>query len=171
MIYDRQNIEAFFRSGRCTSPVTGMQLDSLKLRPNAALKEAIEAYLELQREAECQWKDWEAYMQEHAQRSQQKLAKKRLQLRELRAALETSERQILALELGNKTTKRGYAPSSSSSAPSSSTGDESSSAAGVLESPLPRPEAQWKGGRAPRPDPNLMKRPQARKGGLLSFFR
>merc|ERR1719253_1305968 len=81
MHYDRASIEAFFRSGRQISPVTGQQLSSLTLLPNAALKEAIEAYLELRREAECQWRDWEAYMHEHAQRSQQKLGRKKQQVR------------------------------------------------------------------------------------------
>mmetsp|Transcript_22246 Transcript_22246/g.56672 ORF Transcript_22246/g.56672 Transcript_22246/m.56672 type:complete len:307 (-) Transcript_22246:739-1659(-) len=167
MVYDRTNIEGF-KSGRQTSPVTGQQLASLKLLPNPALKEAIEAYMELHREAECQWKDWQAYLEEHKLRTEQKLAKKKMQIRELRAALEASERQVLALELGSKpSSKGGYARSNhsnTSSAPSST--DESS----ALESPPSSAvESGWKAGPAPRPETGVSKAPE-RSRSLLSMI-
>ena len=65
--------------------------------------------------AECQWKDWEASALEHAERSTRKLGRKARQLEELQAALEAAEREVLALELGGRSSK-GY---ESSSAPSS----------------------------------------------------
>jgi len=105
--YERENIVAYFSSGRRTSPVTGSELPSLALVPNVALKEAIVSYAELHSGAEHLQKEWSNYLARQGQKTTQKLLHRQRQVRALRSALEQSSRRIQCLEAkgsGPKTT-------------------------------------------------------------------
>jgi len=152
--YERENIVAYFSSGRRTSPATGLDLASLELVPNEALREAIESYKDLHSGAEHLQREWESYTTHQGHRATQKLLHRQRQVRVLKSALEQSDRRIQALE-----TSAGLAAKPASNAPSGtdSTADGSSEGASRGRtpsefSPTATAEPMFKSGPAPRAD-------------------
>jgi len=152
--YERENILAYFSSGRRTSPSTGGPLSSLELLPNLALREAMESYMELHNGAENLQRDWGKFMAYQGQRASQKLMHKQRHIHALKTALDQSDRRIQHLEV---TTGLGKsAPSNSSSASTECTSNTRTSpdispifrADGTVVEPL------FKSGPAPKTDKN-----------------
>ena len=62
-VYQREAIETWFRTGRRTSPVTNLQLPSLVVTPESALRRAIEEYVALRPELVRPERDRRSYQE------------------------------------------------------------------------------------------------------------
>lgn len=157
--YERENIVAYFRSGRRTSPVTGKELPVLEIKPNTALREAIENYSHLHATVEQMQREWEAFLTHQGRKAALKLLHKQRQVRALKSALEQSDRKIHALEVRNGVGKPS--PSVPSSA-SVSTADFTTSSTRTPSDNSPLTEPAFKAGAAPRTD-RTPSRPSVRR--------
>eukprot|EP00425_Heterocapsa_triquetra_P027072 CAMPEP_0195109258 /NCGR_PEP_ID=MMETSP0448-20130528/88986_1 /TAXON_ID=66468 /ORGANISM="Heterocapsa triquestra, Strain CCMP 448" /LENGTH=248 /DNA_ID=CAMNT_0040145869 /DNA_START=18 /DNA_END=761 /DNA_ORIENTATION=- len=92
--FEREHIEAHFNNGHTTSPATGERLSSLELTANAPLKEAIHAYFHLRTIVDVRWKDHEATAADQVHKAEKKLTTRRQEVRELKSALEVSDRHF-----------------------------------------------------------------------------
>lgn len=97
MTYEQECIVSWFQGGHSTSPVTEAKLDSLKLRPNDVLRAIIEDYMALRDFVQNQQREWEGFAALREFRVSQKLTQKKQQVRDLKAALELSERRGILL--------------------------------------------------------------------------
>lgn len=115
LTYERECIVSWFQGGHRTSPVTEAELPSFELRPNTVLRAAIEEYMMLREYVQKNQREWGGYAALREFRVAQKLAQKKQQVRELKAALELSERKSVLLKSGNAMTSAASAVSVSSS--------------------------------------------------------
>lgn len=158
--YERENIVAYLNSGRRISPATGQELSSLELRPNDALKAAIQGYLELHEGADYLQREWESYVAHLGHNATQKLVQRQRQVRALRAALEQSDRRIHALSsqlgISKPRTEEADSATASTADTSNRTPSDGSPAARLAE-------PTFKSGPAPRAASRACGRPSARR--------
>lgn len=108
-----------------------------QLQANTALKSALEGYLDLQAKAEQRGRDWQEYISQQEQKVVRELTQRKQQVRELRGALELSQRR--AVEQAERKQAKSVASTatpSEMSAPSEG---------------CPEMSPTWAGGPAPRP--------------------
>eukprot|EP00446_Apocalathium_sp_SHHI-4_P008988 CAMPEP_0177167214 /NCGR_PEP_ID=MMETSP0367-20130122/8434_1 /TAXON_ID=447022 ORGANISM="Scrippsiella hangoei-like, Strain SHHI-4" /NCGR_SAMPLE_ID=MMETSP0367 /ASSEMBLY_ACC=CAM_ASM_000362 /LENGTH=358 /DNA_ID=CAMNT_0018613307 /DNA_START=20 /DNA_END=1093 /DNA_ORIENTATION=+ len=163
--YERENILAYFSSGRRTSPSTGEVLSSLELLPNLALREAIESYMELHNGTENLQRDWGKFMAYQGQRAAQKLMHKQRHIHALKTALDQSDRRIQHLEVTTGMGKSAASNPSSASTECTSNTRTPPDISPVFGAGGSAVEPLFKSGPAPKTDKNDAASEKPAEGG------
>lgn len=142
--YERENIAAWFKSGRSVSPATGKTLPSLQVITNAAMKEAIDSWNELKVASEQLHRDWESWARTEGARTNQKLLQRHRQVQGLRSLLNQCYRRINFLE------GRSASAADANASSERSEGMNLWATASTDAVPIVISNPSFRGGRAPR---------------------